>query len=124
MENLLGRSNAKISKKSTQDPPKSRLVASKIEPGALQDAIFKKRYLKKALGRLEPSGLVAKIPNLAPSWRPKRLPNRGQGAKKSMLKTNTFLASIFEGFGPCFGRVFNRFFGPKIHAKSNLGKIV
>ena len=52
--------------------------------------------------------------NLAPSWRPKRLPNRGQDAKKSMLETNTFLASIFEGFGPRFGRGFGRFFGPKM----------
>ena len=52
--------------------------------------------------------------NLAPSWRPKRLPNRGQGAKKSMLKTNTFLASIFEGFGLRFGSVFGWFFRAKI----------
>ena len=44
--------------------------------------------------------------NLAPSWRPKTLPNRGQNLKKSMLKINTFSASIFEGFGPRFGRVF------------------
>ena len=27
----------------------------------------------------------------------------------------TFLASIFKGFGARFGRVFNRFFGPKMH---------
>ena len=41
-----------------------------------------------------------------------------------MLKNNTFLASIFKGFGPCFGKVFDRFFGPKIHAKSDLKKSV
>ena len=29
-----------------------------------------------------------------------------------------FLASIFQGFGPRFGRVFDRFFGTQLHAKS------
>ena len=55
--------------------------------------------------------------NLAPTWRPKRLQNRGRKPKKAMLKNNTFLASIFEGFGRRFGRVFGRFFGSKIHEK-------
>ena len=41
-----------------------------------------------------------------------------------MLKNNTFSASILEGFGPRFGRVFGRFFGPKIHAESDLKKSV
>ena len=36
-----------------------------------------------------------------------------------MLKNNVFLASIFKGFGPRFGRVFGRFFGPKMHAQSD-----
>ena len=58
------------------------------------------------------------LANLAPSWGPKTLPNRGRNPKKSMLKNNTFSASIFIGFGPRFGRVFNRFFGPQMHAKS------
>ena len=58
------------------------------------------------------------------TWRPKRLQNRGQDAQKSMLKNNTFSASILEGFGPCFGRVFDRFFGPKMHAKSDVKKRV
>ena len=31
-----------ISKKSSQNPPKSSLRASQIEPGGLQDAIFKR----------------------------------------------------------------------------------
>ena len=61
---------------------------------------------------------------MAPSWRPKRLQNRGQNPKKSMLKNNTFSASILEGFGPRFGRVFGRFFGPKIHAESDSKKSV
>ena len=50
------------------------------------------------------------------------LPNRGQKPKKSMLKNIMFLASIFEGFGLRFGRVFGRFFEPKMHAKSDLKK--
>ena len=58
--------------------------------------------------------------NLAPTWRPKWLPNRGQKLKKSKLKNKLFLASIFKGFGPRFGRVFGRFFGPKTHAESDL----
>ena len=62
--------------------------------------------------------------NLAPSWRPKRLQNRGQKPPKSMLKNNTFSASIWEGFGLRFGRIFGRFFGPKIHAESDLKKSV
>ena len=53
--------------------------------------------------------------NLAPSWRPKTLPNRGQNLKKSMLKINTFSASIFEGFGPRFGRVLGWFLEGKMY---------
>ena len=60
--------------------------------------------------------------NLAPSWRPKRLRNRGQNAKKSMLKNNTFSRSIFGSPGHGFWEVFGWFFGPQIHAKSNLKK--
>ena len=61
--------------------------------------------------------------NLAPSWRPKRLQNRVQNLKKSMLKNNTFFALIFEGFGPRFGVVFGRFSGAKTNAKSDAKKI-
>ena len=62
--------------------------------------------------------------NLAPTWRPKRLPNRGRNPKKMMLKNSTFSASIWEGFGPRFGRVFGRFFELKMDARSDLKKIV
>ena len=58
------------------------------------------------------------------TWRPKTLQNRGRNLKKTMLKNNTFSASILEGFGRRFGSVFGRFFGPKVHAKSNLRKSV
>ena len=56
--------------------------------------------------------------NLAPSWRPKRLQNRGPTPKKSILKNNTFSASISEGFAPRFGKVFGRFVDAKMRAKS------
>ena len=69
-------------------------------------------------------GAASSAADLAPSWRPKRLENRGQDAQKSMLKNNTFSASILEGFGPRFGRVFGKFFGPKMHAKSDVKKSV
>ena len=61
--------------------------------------------------------------NLAPSWRPKRLQNRGRNLEKSMLKTNAFLASFFQGFGLRFGRVFGRFWGPKMHEKRKNAKL-
>ena len=41
-----------------------------------------------------------------PTWRPKRLRNRGRNPKKSMSKNNTFSASIFKGFGLRFRRIF------------------
>ena len=53
--------------------------------------------------------------NLAFPWMSKTLQNRGRNLKKSMLKNNTFLTSILEGFGFSFGKVFGRFFGPKMH---------
>ena len=53
----------------------------------------------------------------AADWRPKTFQNRGPNPKKSMLKNNTFLTSVLEGFGPCFGRVFGRGLGPRMHAK-------
>ena len=62
--------------------------------------------------------------NLAPSWRPKGLQNRGQNPKKSMLKTDAFLAAIFEGFGPCFGGVFGRVFGPVDASRACVQKVV
>ena len=36
-----------------------------------------------------------------------------------MSKNNTFSASILEGFGGRFGRVFDTFFGPKMNAKAD-----
>ena len=45
---------SKIAKNSSQDPPKPSAGASEIESGALQDGIFKRHYLKKALGEDHP----------------------------------------------------------------------
>ncbi len=53
--------------------------------------------------------------NLVPTRRPKTLPNGGPNPQKSMLKNNTFSASISEGFGLLFGMDFGRFFEIKIN---------
>ena len=50
------------------------------------------------------------MPNLAPTWRPKRLQNRGRNPEKSTSKKTRFLESILEGFGLHFGRIFWWFF--------------
>ena len=59
------------------------------------------------------------MPNLAPTWRPKRLRNRGRNPKKSMLKNNTFLASIFKGFDFRFRSSFWCFFEESAELISN-----
>ena len=61
---------------------------------------------------------------MAPSWRPKRLQNQGQDAPKSILENNTLSASILEEFGYRLGKLFRRFFEPKMHAKSDVKKSV
>ena len=104
--------------KSNPEPPKSRLGGSKIESGALQDAIFQDIQLKRVKKEHPLLRKLRFLANLASSWKPKRLQNRGRNLKKSMLKNNTFFASIFKGFGLCFGKVFGRFFGQKIRANS------
>ena len=71
---------------------------------------------KNAMG-FNTSGAASSAADLAPSWKPKTLQNQGRNPKKSMLKNITFMASILEGFGPRFGVVFGRFFGPKMHTK-------
>ena len=68
-------------------------------------------------------GAASSAADLAPSWKPQRLQNRGPNPKKSMLKNNIFLASIFKGFGPRFGRVFGRFLGSKMHEKRKNAKL-
>ena len=60
--------------------------------------------------------------NLAPSWKPKRLQNRGPNPKKSMSKSNTYSASVFSWLGLRFGRFFGRYFEPNMDAKKNLKK--
>ena len=63
-------------------------------------------------------GLGSPRQQLGSNLEVKRLPNRGQSPKKTMIKNVTFFASIFKGFGRHFGMVFARFFGPKMHATS------
>ena len=54
-------------------------------------------------------GAASSAADLVPSWRPKRLQNRGPNVKKSMLKSMSFFTSIFSSLGPRFGRVLGRF---------------
>jgi hypothetical protein len=101
----------KISKKWSPDPPKSSLGASKIEPGAIQDAIFNRHFICEGSKGQVQKFSEAKIANMAPTWRPKTFQNRGRNLEKLMLKNKLFLASIFQRFGPRFGMVFGSFFG-------------
>ena len=77
-------------------PPKS-------SPEPFKTPFLKTSNLRRLLEEVPALGLVAKIANLAPSWRPKTLRNRARNLKKSMLKNHIFLASISEGFGRRFG---------------------
>ena len=92
------------------EPPKSRPEASKM-------AFFEDLSLKRVQTGRSLTSWVGKMANLAPTWRPRRLQDRGRNPKKSMLKKASFLASIFKGFGPRFGRVFGRFFQRKFVEK-------
>ena len=53
------------------------------------------------------------------TWRPKTFQNRGRNPKKSTLKNNTFLASIFKGFGLRFRSIFWCFFEESVELISN-----
>ena len=99
-------------------PQKSGLGLPKSSLEPPKTLFFKGLWFKSAQHVPVQNFCGAKMANLARTWRPKTLPNRGRNPKKSMLKNSTFLASILEGFGPRFGRVFERFFGPKTYAKS------
>ena len=70
---------------------------------------------KNAVGFNTP-GAASSAADLAPSWRPKTLQNRGRKAKKSMLKNDAFLTSFLEGFRPRFEMVFEKFWKRKMNA--------
>ena len=74
--------------------------------------VFENKLLLKTLR----GGCVIRFPpHFGPSWEPKPSQNGAQNVKKSMLKNNTFSASIFSLSGPRFGGVFGRIFGCKKH---------
>jgi len=77
--------------------------------------MFPKDWILKALGR----ALGVQDSQLGSNLEAQRLPNRGQSPKNPMMKNNMFFASIFNGFGHRFGRVFDWFFEPKMHATSD-----
>ena len=56
------------------------------------------------------------------TWRSKRLKNRAENLKISMFKNNTFLVSILERFGCRLERIFGKFLGRKMDAKSDVEK--
>ena len=73
-----------------------------------------KNWILKALGRV----LGAQDVQFGSNLEAQGFQNGGHDVKKSMLKNNMFLTSILKGFGPRFGRVFDRFFWAKTHTKS------
>ena len=74
-----------------------------------------KDWILKALGMV----LGVQDSQLGSNFEAQRLPNRGQSPKNPMMKNNMFFASIFKGFGRRFGKVFNWFVEPKMHATSD-----
>ena len=91
------------------DPPKSRPGAFKIEPSAVQGEIFHNFKVRQRRNDHQGQPLRGKTANLPPSWDVKTLQNRGRNPKKSIQKNNLFSASISEGFGRRFERVFGSF---------------
>ena len=67
---------------------------------------------KNAVGSDIP-GAASSAADLVPFWRPKRFQNRPQNVKKSILKNDTFLTSILEGFRPRFWGVLGLQLGAK-----------
>ena len=104
------------------DLPKSRPRPSKIEAWSLQNRA------RSPFGRLRTVGgqwgdgrnaeKYPKMRNLAPTWTPKRLQNRGPRPKKSTLKNSALSASVLQWFGCRFGKVLGRFFGAEVRAES------
>ena len=93
--------------------PKSSLEPSKMP--FLQTSNL--RRLLEPFHRAPPNLKIHFLSQLGSILGAKRLQNQSQNPKKSMLKSNTFSASILEGFGRRFGLIFGRFFGPKMQAK-------
>ena len=76
--------HVKISKKLTPDPSKSRPEGTKIEPRALQDAIFEKHLREKVFRASAESGPYYENTLFEPTWlslRPKARQSRDQNVK-------------------------------------------
>ena len=113
----------------TPNPPKlspgaSKIGAgaSKIEPRAFKNAIWKASCFSERSGGDHDKVSPSFWPNLAPTWRPKRLQNRGRNPEKSMLKNHLFSDSLLSWFRGGFGEVFGRFFGAEDGGESEKTK--
>ena len=97
-------------------PRPSQMEAREV-PGSQNPPQRTPRAFNKSPRAAQEAPKSAQEEHLGPAWRPKRVPNRGRKRKKAMLKNKPFLASIFEGFGCHFGKVFGRFFDAKKHTE-------
>ena len=95
-------------------PRPSQMEAREV-PGSQNPPQRTPRAFNKSPRAAQEAPKSAQEEHLGPTWRPKRVPNRGRKPKKAMLKNKPFLASIFEGFGRHFGRVFGGFFDTQKH---------
>ena len=86
-------------------PPKSSPGAFKIEPGTLQEAILKRLLSYEGSRGHARSAFWGENCDLGSKLEAQKLKNRGPKLKKSMLKNNTFLASIFLQFFVIFGKL-------------------
>ena len=123
---LFGTCGSKITRKTSPGGFKIEPGGFKIKPqefqnwargslgsdfGASWEAPWAKDWILQALGRVlgDQDGQLSSI------LEAHGFQNRGPIPKTSMLKSKWFLDSIFERFGPCFERVFGRFFEAKTH---------
>ena len=98
-------------------PRPSQMEAREV-PGSQNLPKRAPRAFKKGARAAHEAPKSAQEEHLCPTWRPKRIPNRGRKLRKVTLKNKPFLASIFEEFGRRFGRAVGRFFGPKKRTES------
>ena len=101
----IGRKSSPEASKLSQNSSKSPLGTSFFWGGNLREVTSSQKDAPRSLQGLQTS----------PKTASKSHQNRGRNPKKSMLKNDSFLAWILDGFGPRFGRIFGWFFGPNMH---------
>ena len=101
--------------KSFPNPPRS---LPKPSPNPAQTLPKASRHHQLASKRARINYGAAIWANLAPTWGPNPPQNGSQDPEKSMWEKALFLELIFWSFGLRFGKVFGRFFAPKMYATS------